>query len=57
MDILNNGSKFWKRIIKTDIKDYSRKKANDEGVWKGFNAELGEGDVELECGQQCPYGL
>mgnify|MGYP002382139817 CR=1 FL=1 len=35
-----------KRIIKTDIKDYSRKKANDEGVWKGFNAELGEGDVD-----------
>jgi hexulose-6-phosphate isomerase len=33
------------RILKIDIKDYSRKKATDEGIWKGFNAELGEGDV------------
>jgi len=33
------------RILKVDIKDYSRKKATDEGIWKGFNAELGEGDV------------
>lgn len=33
------------RILKVDIKDYSRKKATDEGIWKGFNAELGDGDV------------
>jgi len=33
------------RILKIDIKDYSRKKATDEGIWKGFNAELGDGDV------------
>jgi len=34
-----------KRILKIDIKDYSRKKASDEGIWKGFEAELGEGDA------------
>ncbi len=34
-----------KRILKLDIKDYSRKKANDEGVWKGFDAEIGDGDA------------
>lgn len=34
-----------KRIIKIDIKDYSRKKASDEGIWKGFDAELGDGDA------------
>ncbi|MBK7373517.1 MAG: sugar phosphate isomerase/epimerase [Saprospiraceae bacterium] len=34
-----------KRILKTDIKDYSRKMANDLGVWKGFDAELGDGDA------------
>jgi L-ribulose-5-phosphate 3-epimerase len=33
------------RILKVDIKDYSRKKASDEGIWKGFDAELGEGDA------------
>ena len=34
-----------KRIIKVDIKDYSTQLANDEGVWKGFSAKLGEGSV------------
>jgi hexulose-6-phosphate isomerase len=34
-----------KRILKLHIKDYSRKLANDQGVWKGFDAELGDGDV------------
>lgn len=34
-----------KRILKLDIKDYSRKMANDLGVWKGFDAELGDGDA------------
>lgn len=33
-----------KRIMKVDIKEYSRKIADNEGVWKGFNAELLEGD-------------
>lgn len=33
------------RIIKVDIKDYSRKKQSDEGIWKGFQVKLGEGSV------------
>lgn len=33
-----------KRIMKLDVKEYSRKKQNDEGLWKGFNVELMEGD-------------
>ncbi len=32
------------RIMKLDIKEYSRQKQRDEGVWKGFNVELMEGD-------------
>jgi L-ribulose-5-phosphate 3-epimerase len=31
------------RIGKLDIKEYSRKIANDEGVGKGFRAEIGDG--------------
>ena len=33
-----------KRIKKLDIKDFSRKKSNDEGLWKGFRTKIGEGD-------------
>lgn len=33
------------RIRNVHIKDFSRKKANDEGLRKGFAVELGEGDV------------
>lgn len=33
-----------KRIFKIDIKEYSLKKMNEEGLWKGFNVELLEGD-------------
>jgi hexulose-6-phosphate isomerase len=33
-----------KRIQKLHIKEYSRKKRDDEGLWKGFDAKLGEGD-------------
>lgn len=33
-----------KRILKLDIKEYSRKKQQEEGVSKGFNVELLEGD-------------
>ncbi len=33
-----------KRIMKLDIKEYSRKKQSDEGIWKGFNVEIMEGD-------------
>ena len=32
-----------KRIMKLDIKEYSRKKHFDEGAWKGFDVELLEG--------------
>ena len=33
-----------KRILKLDIKEFSRKKRNDEGLWKGFGVEIGDGD-------------
>jgi hexulose-6-phosphate isomerase len=33
-----------KRIMKLDIKEYSREKQRNEGVWKGFEVELTEGD-------------
>jgi hexulose-6-phosphate isomerase len=33
-----------KRILKLDIKEYSRKRRDAEGLWKGFDVELGEGD-------------
>ena len=32
------------RINRLHVKEYSRKKRNDEGLWKGFNVEIGEGD-------------
>lgn len=32
------------RIVKLDIKEYSRKKQNDEGLRKGFNVEIGDCD-------------
>lgn len=35
-----------KRIVKIDIKDYSRKKQIEEGIWKGFKVKLGEGSVD-----------
>jgi L-ribulose-5-phosphate 3-epimerase len=34
------------RIMKLDLKEFSRTKRNDEGLWKGFNVELGEGDCD-----------
>ncbi len=33
-----------KRIFKLDIKEYSRKKQQEEGIWKGFDVKLTEGD-------------
>jgi len=33
------------RILNLHLKEYSRKKRDAEGLWKGFSAELGEGDV------------
>jgi hexulose-6-phosphate isomerase len=32
------------RILKIDVKEYSRKKQSDEGIWKGFEVEIGDGD-------------
>ena len=32
------------RIFKLDIKEYSRKKQQEEGIWAGFDVKLGEGD-------------
>lgn len=37
-----------KRILKVDIKEYSRKKQKEEGIWEGFKVELGEGDSDWE---------
>jgi len=37
-----------KRIIKIDIKDYSRKKQTQEGIWAGFKVKLGDGDVNWQ---------
>jgi len=34
-----------KRIAKLHIKDYSNKKRDEQGRWKGFEVELGEGDA------------
>lgn len=33
-----------RRIGKLHIKEYSRAKQKDEGLWKGFQVEIGEGD-------------
>ncbi len=32
------------RILKLDVKEFSRQKRDDEGLWKGFGAEIGDGD-------------
>jgi len=34
-----------KRIVKLHVKEFSRKKMNEEGRGKGFNVKLGEGDI------------
>ncbi len=36
------------RILKIDVKEYSRTKQQEEGIWKGFDVELGEGDSDWE---------
>lgn len=33
-----------KRILKLDVKEYSRKKRDELGLWKGFDVEIGDGD-------------
>lgn len=32
------------RVLKLDVKEFSRKKRDDEGLWQGFDVEIGEGD-------------
>ena len=34
------------RILKVDVKEYSRKKQTDEGIWEGFKVKLGDGDSD-----------
>ena len=34
------------RIGKLDVKDYSRKLQRDAGLWRGFEAEIGDGDAD-----------
>ncbi|MEM9325073.1 MAG: sugar phosphate isomerase/epimerase family protein [Bacteroidota bacterium] len=34
------------RIMKIDVKEYSRKRQREEGIWKGFDVPLGEGDSD-----------
>lgn len=35
-----------KRIRRLHVKDFSRRRRDDEGLWKGFEVELGKGDVD-----------
>lgn len=35
-----------KRIGKLDVKEYSRRLQKDEGLWKGFQVEIGDGDAD-----------
>jgi hexulose-6-phosphate isomerase len=32
------------RVMKLDVKEFSRERRDAEGLWKGFDVELGEGD-------------
>jgi hexulose-6-phosphate isomerase len=34
------------RILKLDVKEFSRAKRNDEGLWKGFGVKIGDGDCD-----------
>jgi hexulose-6-phosphate isomerase len=34
------------RIRKLDVKEYSRKKRDELGLWKGFDVEIGDGDCD-----------
>jgi L-ribulose-5-phosphate 3-epimerase len=35
-----------RRIVKLDIKEFSRAKRDKEGLWRGFDVEIGEGDCD-----------
>jgi len=41
-----------KRIFKLDIKEFSRKRRDSEGLWKGFQVKLGEGDCDWKAVMQ-----
>ncbi len=32
------------RILKLDVKEFSRQKRDDDGLWQGFRVEIGDGD-------------
>ena len=34
------------RIMKIDVKEFSRSKRDNEGLWKGFGVKIGEGDCD-----------
>jgi L-ribulose-5-phosphate 3-epimerase len=34
------------RIVRLDVKEFSRTKRDDEGLWKGFAVEIGDGDCD-----------
>jgi len=34
------------RVLKLDIKEFSRKKRDEEGLWAGFEVEIGDGDCD-----------
>ncbi len=34
------------RIFKLDVKEYSRKRRDEEGLWKGFQVKIGDGDCD-----------
>lgn len=36
------------RVMKVDVKEFSRKKQEEEGLWKGFDVELMEGSIDWE---------
>ncbi len=40
------------RIKRVHIKEYCREKQNNEGLWKGFNVELGEGSIDWKAVRQ-----
>ena len=35
-----------KRILKIDVKEYSRDKQKNKGIWEGFKVKLGDGDSD-----------
>lgn len=40
------------RILKLDVKEFSRSRRDNEGLWKGFGVEIGEGDCDWPAVQE-----